>query len=239
MPTAQQAKAQFYDWLRKLPPARDEEYMKQRIMEMVNKLQPRDWNQFLASLMSIGQYAAGSGTNIGNMIGNEISKIQKLYPAARQQGGPEHPAGLAGRKPSGDPKVLQLQKEFNRLYKGKYRPIREDGIMGPQTEAAKLIMHRQNRLEQASPIASPIEGLENAQKRELKMRPQDAEALMLQKFQGRFGRLPLNRVPELVQVLKEKAKELHAGGYSPEELSKQFEAFVGRITSDDVKQYIR
>ena len=132
--------------------------------------------------------------------------------------------------------VQKWQYLYNKKHKGN---LREDGIWGPETQKAYESTKPKSETVTEKSIPSPLEGLEGAQKKELVMRPQDAEALMIQKLQGRFGRLPLNRVPELVDALKTQAKELLSAGYNPDELLKQFDALVGRLTTEDVKKYIR
>lgn len=150
MPSAQQAKAQFINWLNGLTANQDEEYVKQQMLNMTNKLDSTDWNKFLLGLASIGQYGSKSGTGVGESVANEVAKVHKLYPKANQISNK--------RQVVRDPKVLDFQKKFNKMFAGKYKSIKEDGILGSETKGAQELM----RYELAGKLPRPGEdGSEN------------------------------------------------------------------------------
>lgn len=134
-----QAKNQLISWINTLNPRPEEANVRTKATQMISRLPTDDLDRFMQSLLSIGQYVAGSNSDIGNIIGDQIAKIQKMYPEYKKQVEEKNSITI---KPQ-NPMVMAFQQRFNKMFAGKYKKIKEDGIVGPETKNAIRIMREE------------------------------------------------------------------------------------------------
>lgn len=128
--------------------------------------------------------------------------------------------------------------------------LKEDGIAGPKTKGAiNLVKKTVGELD----IALFDDAMEKLRAESIPPSPPappppqfaNPETAALQIFKRRFGRLPLNRVPDLVKIIKQwgreefgSARKFWSEPRATEEAEKKLQEKINSITREDVKQYI-
>jgi hypothetical protein len=165
------------------------------------------------------------------------------------------PVSKRKRYPRG-PKVKKLQMRFNSAiartpYAAAGNTLDPDGVFGPKTRAAYNLVKAHGgwkKFEQAM--------VAKKQKRPVKQKAPPAppspptsanpESVALSMLKRRFGRLPLRRVPELVDIVKQwgreefgSARKVWSEPKATQEAQKKLRQRIDSLTREDVKPYIR
>jgi hypothetical protein len=230
------------------------EKFQKTVNNMIVRKQIVEWGDDDEELIAAIQSAIGSYkqriAELGGVGGEEEEKKEEKKPDEDKDKDKKKPKGKLQR----GPKVLKFQQTFNQAIKGTPyeragNTLKEDSIRGRNTIQAERLVQgyggmakfqeammakKQQKAPPAPPPPPPPPTGAN---------PETVAIDMLKK---RFGRLPLNRAPELVNVVKQwgreefgSARKYWSEPKATQEATNKLQIKINSLTSDDVKKYIK